>query len=98
MAFGPIGGMNSLTLLNSQRAEREAGAPRFEVDATARTGDESYSSSQEDAQSHSDRKSEEASAESAGEESREDVLEEVVQDEIPQESANVSDSGNDWFV
>jgi hypothetical protein len=46
MDLAPITGIRALTLVNRQRTET-ALAPRFEIEGSARTGDETYSSSRQ---------------------------------------------------
>lgn len=106
MDLGPISGIRSVSLLNAQRAQRE-GTPNFEIDASARTGDDPNSNQQTPDRKH-DRK-----AEPKPEEDAEFVPQSAAADEDdPAESAAVEhapnphedspgdkpENGYDWFV
>jgi hypothetical protein len=82
MEFAPIAGIRAESLLNVQRAADRV-APRFEIEASERSGDEKYSPSQQSPERGLEE--EEASEPSEG--------------EVEAESAVSTPDGNfDWFV
>jgi hypothetical protein len=82
MEFAPIAGIRAESLLNIQKAADKV-APRFEIEASERSGDEKYSPSQQPPERGLEE--EEASEESEG--------------EVEAESGENTPAGNfDWFV
>lgn len=97
MDLGPIAGIRSVSLLNAQRAKRE-GTPNFEIDASARSGDEPNSNQQAP-----DRKPEREPEEDAQFVPQAVAASEDPPPENPGENASDTpedkpEEGYDWFV
>jgi len=87
MEFAPIAGIRAVSLLNVQKpADRVA--PRFEIEASERSGDEHYSPSQQQAP---DRGLEDEEVEA-------ETLELAATDNDAERPESASDGRLDWFV
>jgi len=81
MDLGPLTGIRSVSLINARKPQKED-LPRFEIDATAHTGDESFTPSQ-DPPEHKD------------EEKPEQAVQAVADDDHATASP---EPGHNWFV
>jgi hypothetical protein len=84
MEFSPIAGINAVTLLNVQKPDRVG--PHFQVEDSARAGDEPDSSSQQ------------APDRGLEEEDDAEILEQAASENEPEQSESESDGSLNWFV
>jgi hypothetical protein len=88
MGLGPIAGIDSMLLPAVRKAEQTA--PRFEIEATPRAGDDPSSSQQQ----ASDREHREPKEDAGG-----DLFQATADDNGDVEAlTQISEEGHDWFV
>ncbi len=81
MDLGPITGIRSVSLFNTRKPQKDD-SPRFEIDASAQAGDESFTSSQ-DSPEHKE---------------EEKLPEQTAADDRHDDPAAAPDQRHNWFV